>query len=47
MLHGHTAAEVEELYRVRALRYGEADHRLDGTGAIEDLAREVARLWDG
>jgi len=47
MLHGRSPQEVEELYRVRALRYGEADHRLDGTGAVEDLAREVARLWDG
>jgi shikimate kinase len=46
MLQGRTAEEVEELYRLRALRYGEADCRLDGTGAVEDLAREVARLWD-
>lgn len=47
MLQGRSAGEVEELYRARARRYGEADHRLDGTEAIEDLAREVARLWDG
>jgi shikimate kinase len=46
MLHGRTPEEVEELYRLRALRYGEADHRLDGTEPVEDLAREVARLWD-
>ncbi len=47
MLHGRTPEEVEELFRLRALRYGEADHRLDATEAVEDLAREVARLWDG
>lgn len=46
MLQGRSAGEVQELYRVRARRYGEADHRLDGTGAVEDLAREVARLWE-
>lgn len=46
MLQGRTAGEVEQLYRLRSLRYGEADHRLDGTEAVEDLAREVARLWD-
>lgn len=47
MLQGRTADEVEELYAARARRYGEADHRLDGTAAVEDLAREVVRLWDG
>ncbi len=47
MLQGRSAHEVRELYRARARRYGEAEHRLDGTGAIADLAREVARLWDG
>ena len=47
MLQGRSPAEVEDLYLVRARRYGEADHRLDGTEPVEDLAREVARLWDG
>lgn len=46
MLQGRSADEVQELYQVRARRYGEADHRLDGTGAVEELAREVARLWE-
>lgn len=45
MLQGRTPAEVEELHRTRARRYGEAEHRLDGTATVEDLAREVARLW--
>lgn len=46
MLQGRTPAEVEDLYRARARRYGEADHRLDGTAPVEDLAREVVRLWE-
>lgn len=46
MLQGRSTDQVEELYRVRARRYGEAEHRLDGTGPVEDLAREVARLWE-
>lgn len=46
MLQGRSADEVEDLYLLRARRYGEADHRLDGTGSVEDLAREVARLWE-
>lgn len=46
MLQGRGADEVEKLYLLRARRYGEADHRLDGTAPVEDLAREVARLWD-
>lgn len=46
MLNGRNADEVAELYLLRARRYGEADHRLDGRGAVEDLAREVVRLWE-
>lgn len=46
MLQGRSRDEVEDLYLVRARRYGEAHHRLDGTGPVEDLAREVARLWE-
>ncbi|MGH7910538.1 MAG: shikimate kinase [Candidatus Dormibacteraceae bacterium] len=46
VLQGRTAAELEALYRARARRYREADHRVDGGAPVEQVAREVVRLWD-
>lgn len=46
MLHGRTPAQVAELFRSRLARYGQAAHRVDGRGTVEEVAREVVRLWD-
>lgn len=37
--------DLEALYEARLPRYREADHTLDATRPVEDLAREVAALW--
>jgi shikimate kinase len=45
LLRGRDEAGLRALLASRATRYGEADHRLDGSGTPELVAREVCRLW--
>ncbi len=39
--------ELEALYQQRRPRYAEADHRLDATRPVSELAEEVLALWSG
>jgi hypothetical protein len=45
MIANRTPAEVEELYELRRPRYEEAEHRVDGTRPLGDVADEVLKLW--
>ena len=38
-------SEVEELFELRRPRYEEAEHRVDGTRPMGDVADEVLKLW--
>jgi len=40
-------ADLEALYQQRRPRYAEADHRLDATRPVAELAEEVLSLWSG
>ena len=45
LLRDRDEVELRALLESRLARYGEADHRLDGTGTPEAVAEEVCRLW--
>ena len=45
LLRDRSEAELRALLESRLARYGEADHRLDGSGTPEAVAEEVCRLW--
>jgi len=45
LLRDRDEVQLRALLASREARYGEADHRLDGTGTPEDVAEEVCRLW--
>jgi shikimate kinase len=45
LLRDRCEADLRALLDSRVARYGEADHRLDGTGTPEAVAEEVCRLW--
>ena len=45
LIANRTPAEVEELFERRRPRYEQAEHRVDGTQPMGDLADEVLRLW--
>lgn len=45
LLRDRSEAELRALLDSRLARYGEADHRLDGSGTPEAVAEEVCRLW--
>jgi len=47
LLHDRGEADLRALLASREARYGEADHRLDGSGPPEAVADEVCRLWPG
>jgi shikimate kinase len=47
LLHDRAEADLRALLASREARYGEADHRLDGSGTPEAVAEEVCRLWPG
>jgi shikimate kinase len=40
-------AELRALLDARLPRYREADHRVDGSGPLDEVAEEVCRLWRG
>jgi shikimate kinase len=45
LLRNRSVEELRALLESREARYGEADHRLDGSGPPEAVAEEVCRLW--
>jgi shikimate kinase len=45
LLRDRCEADLRALLDSRVARYGEADHRLDGSGTPEAVAEEVCRLW--
>jgi shikimate kinase len=45
LLRDRCEADLRALLDSRMARYGEADHRLDGSGTPEAVAEEVCRLW--
>ncbi|TMC05803.1 MAG: shikimate kinase [Chloroflexi bacterium] len=45
LLRDRDEVQLRALLATREARYGEADHRLDGSGTPEDVAEEVCRLW--
>jgi shikimate kinase len=45
LLRDRDEVQLRALLASREARYGEADHRLDGSGTPEDVAEEVCRLW--
>jgi shikimate kinase len=45
LLRDRCEADLRALLDSRVGRYGEADHRLDGSGTPEEVAEEVCRLW--
>jgi shikimate kinase len=45
LLRDRGEVELRALLESRLARYGEADHRLDGSGTPEAVAEEVCRLW--
>jgi len=47
LLRDRGEADLRALLASREARYGEADHRLDGSGTPEAVADEVCRLWPG
>ncbi|HYW25123.1 MAG TPA: shikimate kinase [Terriglobales bacterium] len=47
LLRDRGEADLRALLASREARYGEADHRLDGSGTPEAVAEEVCRLWPG
>lgn len=45
LLRHREEPELRALLESRLARYGEADHRVDGSGTAEAVAEEVCRLW--
>jgi shikimate kinase len=45
LLRDRDEPELRALLDSRLARYGEADHRVDGSGTPEAVAEEVCRLW--
>jgi shikimate kinase len=45
LLRDRDEPELRTLLESRLARYGEADHRVDGSGTPEAVAEEVCRLW--
>lgn len=45
LIANRTQDEVEQLFERRRPRYEEAEHRVDGTRPMGDVADEVLKLW--
>ena len=45
LIANRTQAEVEELFERRRPRYEQAEHRVDATMPMGDVADEVLKLW--